>query len=228
MRGHLGPACNAVGYVDRQVWGVNHLYSQPVWARLKVSIHHMWPWFWPQQLCLFAIFYNIKDLKTTMMRLLSRMQFKTLNYLGRAWFIFYLQACTFSSPSTGPFRKDAPSWCLAPFEPEGLLRFAVHFYFLLYMSKKLKLILKLNPNISQKNHWTPILRRPCNLCPLETVTNCRCLRYLQQKWCLQIKLILDWLVLILKKYLPKSSIHSDVDHISSKRGLESLKPEIFL
>ncbi|KAI4300336.1 hypothetical protein L6164_033725 [Bauhinia variegata] len=36
MRGHLGPACNAVGYVDRQVWGVNHLYSQPVWRRLKV------------------------------------------------------------------------------------------------------------------------------------------------------------------------------------------------
>jgi hypothetical protein len=37
MRGHLGPACNAVGYVDRQVWGVNHLYSQPVWRRLKAS-----------------------------------------------------------------------------------------------------------------------------------------------------------------------------------------------
>ncbi|KAJ8753998.1 hypothetical protein K2173_001896 [Erythroxylum novogranatense] len=35
MRGHLGPACNAVGYVDRQVWGVNHLYQAPVWKRLK-------------------------------------------------------------------------------------------------------------------------------------------------------------------------------------------------
>ncbi|CAN4121492.1 unnamed protein product [Withania somnifera] len=35
MRGHLGPACNAVGYVDRQVWGINHLYNQPVWARSK-------------------------------------------------------------------------------------------------------------------------------------------------------------------------------------------------
>ncbi|CAI9097949.1 OLC1v1034475C1 [Oldenlandia corymbosa var. corymbosa] len=35
MRGHFGPACNAVGYVDRQVWGINHLYNQPVWARLK-------------------------------------------------------------------------------------------------------------------------------------------------------------------------------------------------
>ncbi|KAK8546297.1 hypothetical protein V6N12_027091 [Hibiscus sabdariffa] len=65
MRGHLGPACNAVGYVDREVWGINHLYRYPVWQRLK--------------------------------------------------------ACTHSSPSAGPFREDAPSWCRAPFEPEGLL-----------------------------------------------------------------------------------------------------------
>ncbi|KAK8531954.1 hypothetical protein V6N12_053411 [Hibiscus sabdariffa] len=65
MRGHLGPACNAVGYVDREVWGINHLYADPVWQRLK--------------------------------------------------------ACTHSSPSAGPFREDAPSWCRAPFEPEGLL-----------------------------------------------------------------------------------------------------------
>ncbi|QHN86143.1 Heparan-alpha-glucosaminide N-acetyltransferase [Arachis hypogaea] len=41
MRGHLGPACNAVGYVDRHVWGVNHLYSQPVWRRLKVLLHRV-------------------------------------------------------------------------------------------------------------------------------------------------------------------------------------------
>ncbi|MBA0792813.1 hypothetical protein Gohar_017280, partial [Gossypium harknessii] len=65
MRGHLGPACNAVGYVDREVWGINHLYMYPVWQRLK--------------------------------------------------------ACTHSSPSFGEIREDAPSWCRAPFEPEGLL-----------------------------------------------------------------------------------------------------------
>ncbi|XP_039133910.1 heparan-alpha-glucosaminide N-acetyltransferase-like [Dioscorea cayenensis subsp. rotundata] len=35
VRGSLGPACNAVGYVDRQIWGINHLYSQPVWIRSK-------------------------------------------------------------------------------------------------------------------------------------------------------------------------------------------------
>ncbi|MCL7027619.1 hypothetical protein MKW94_027615, partial [Papaver nudicaule] len=65
MRGHLGPACNAVGYVDKQVWGVNHLYTQPVWIRLK--------------------------------------------------------ACTLSYPESGPLRDDAPSFCLGPFKPEGLL-----------------------------------------------------------------------------------------------------------
>ncbi|GAV58160.1 DUF1624 domain-containing protein [Cephalotus follicularis] len=65
MRGHLGPACNAVGYVDREVWGINHLYSSPVWQRLK--------------------------------------------------------ACTLSSPNSGPPRENAPYWCRAPFEPEGLL-----------------------------------------------------------------------------------------------------------
>ncbi|KAJ8624056.1 hypothetical protein MRB53_032586 [Persea americana] len=59
MRGHLGPACNAVGHVDRQVWGVNHLYSQPVWIRLKVC--------------------------------------------------------------KGTWADKPPTWCLAPFEPEGLL-----------------------------------------------------------------------------------------------------------
>ncbi|XP_071712305.1 uncharacterized protein [Rutidosis leptorrhynchoides] len=65
MRGHLGPACNAVGYVDREVWGINHLYSQPELRRLK--------------------------------------------------------ACTIDSPNSGEFRPDAPTWCRAPFEPEGLL-----------------------------------------------------------------------------------------------------------
>eukprot|EP01018_Ginkgo_biloba_P027459 Gb_07710 [translate_table: standard] len=65
MRGHLGPACNAVGYVDRQVFGINHLYRNPVWIRLK--------------------------------------------------------ACTESYPLSGPLRTNAPAWCQAPFEPEGIL-----------------------------------------------------------------------------------------------------------
>ena len=36
---------------------------------------------------------------------------------------FYkLQACTLASPEAGDLRPDAPTWCRAPFEPEGLLR----------------------------------------------------------------------------------------------------------
>ncbi|KAK4272828.1 hypothetical protein QN277_021331 [Acacia crassicarpa] len=65
VRGDVEPACNAVGYVDRQVWGINDLYAYPVWRRLKV--------------------------------------------------------CSFSSRAEDPLRDDAPAWCRAPFEPEGLL-----------------------------------------------------------------------------------------------------------
>ncbi|XP_023765509.1 uncharacterized protein LOC111914003 [Lactuca sativa] len=65
VRGKLDPPCNAVGYVDRQVLGINHMYLHPAWKRSK--------------------------------------------------------ACTEKSPYEGPFKKDAPSWCRAPFEPEGIL-----------------------------------------------------------------------------------------------------------
>ncbi|KAI3496204.1 hypothetical protein L1887_38559 [Cichorium endivia] len=65
VRGKLDPPCNAVGYVDRQVLGINHMYPHPAWKRSK--------------------------------------------------------ACTERSPYEGPFKKDAPSWCWAPFEPEGIL-----------------------------------------------------------------------------------------------------------
>ncbi|PKA58430.1 heparan-alpha-glucosaminide N-acetyltransferase [Apostasia shenzhenica] len=65
VSGRLNPPCNAVGYIDRQVLGTNHMYQHPAWKRSK--------------------------------------------------------DCTYSSPYEGPFRKDAPSWCLAPFEPEGIL-----------------------------------------------------------------------------------------------------------
>ncbi|CDP17187.1 unnamed protein product [Coffea canephora] len=65
VRGKLDPPCNAVGYVDRKVLGINHMYQHPAWKRSK--------------------------------------------------------ACTYSSPHEGPFRDDAPAWCVAPFEPEGIL-----------------------------------------------------------------------------------------------------------
>ncbi|XP_058216330.1 uncharacterized protein LOC131327276 isoform X1 [Rhododendron vialii] len=65
VRGKLDPPCNTVGYIDREVLGINHMYAYPEWTRSK--------------------------------------------------------ACTKNSPYEGPFRNDAPSWCLAPFEPEGIL-----------------------------------------------------------------------------------------------------------
>ncbi|KAA3472628.1 heparan-alpha-glucosaminide N-acetyltransferase isoform X1 [Gossypium australe] len=65
VRGKLNPPCNAVGYIDREILGINHMYLKPAWRRAK--------------------------------------------------------ACTENSPYEGPFKNDAPSWCHAPFEPEGIL-----------------------------------------------------------------------------------------------------------
>ncbi|KAB1202183.1 hypothetical protein CJ030_MR8G009792 [Morella rubra] len=65
VTGKLDPPCNAVGYIDRVVLGLHHMYQYPEWRRSK--------------------------------------------------------ACTDNSPYEGPFRNDAPSWCYAPFEPEGIL-----------------------------------------------------------------------------------------------------------
>ncbi|KAK7284381.1 hypothetical protein RJT34_19126 [Clitoria ternatea] len=65
FRGKLDPPCNAVGYIDREVLGINHMYKGPAWRRSE--------------------------------------------------------ACTDKSPYEGPFKKNAPSWCYAPFEPEGIL-----------------------------------------------------------------------------------------------------------
>ncbi|KAK7337736.1 hypothetical protein VNO77_18322 [Canavalia gladiata] len=65
VRGKLDPPCNAVGYIDREVLGINHMYKHPAWRRSE--------------------------------------------------------ACTEKSPYEGPIKKNAPSWCYAPFEPEGLL-----------------------------------------------------------------------------------------------------------
>ncbi|XP_024519084.1 heparan-alpha-glucosaminide N-acetyltransferase isoform X2 [Selaginella moellendorffii] len=64
-RSNLDPACNAVGYVDRQILGVNHLDQQPVFIRTE--------------------------------------------------------SCSINSPDYGPLPADAPVWCHAPFDPEGIL-----------------------------------------------------------------------------------------------------------
>ncbi|CAD5177644.1 unnamed protein product [Musa acuminata subsp. malaccensis] len=65
VRGDIGPACNAVGMIDRQVLGIQHLYQRPMYERTK--------------------------------------------------------QCSINSPASGPLPSDAPPWCQAPFDPEGLL-----------------------------------------------------------------------------------------------------------
>lgn len=65
VRGDTGPACNAVGMIDRKILGLQHLYKRPVYGRTK--------------------------------------------------------QCSINSPDSGPLPPDAPSWCQAPFDPEGLL-----------------------------------------------------------------------------------------------------------
>ncbi|XP_022719435.1 heparan-alpha-glucosaminide N-acetyltransferase isoform X2 [Durio zibethinus] len=35
VRGKLDPPCNAVGYIDREVLGINHMYRRPAWRRSK-------------------------------------------------------------------------------------------------------------------------------------------------------------------------------------------------
>ncbi|KAI5080872.1 hypothetical protein GOP47_0004055 [Adiantum capillus-veneris] len=65
VRGDLGPACNAVGFLDRTLMGINHLYINPVYRRTK--------------------------------------------------------ECSTNSPDYGPLPVDAPAWCSAPFDPEGLV-----------------------------------------------------------------------------------------------------------
>ncbi|ONI29719.1 hypothetical protein PRUPE_1G210600 [Prunus persica] len=63
--GDTGPACNAVGMIDRKILGLRHLYRRPIYARTE--------------------------------------------------------QCSINSPDNGPLPADAPSWCQAPFDPEGLL-----------------------------------------------------------------------------------------------------------
>jgi len=37
-----------------------------------------------------------------------------------------MQECSINYPENGPLPPDAPSWCQAPFDPEGLLRSVLH------------------------------------------------------------------------------------------------------
>lgn len=36
LRGDSGPACNAVGMIDRKILGIQHLYARAIYGRSKV------------------------------------------------------------------------------------------------------------------------------------------------------------------------------------------------
>lgn len=97
VRGDTGPACNAVGLIDRTVLGIQHLYRKPIYARTVVIFLPSTIWFY----ILISFFSRIVNIAT----------------------ICFLQLCSINSPDYGPLPPDAPSWCQAPFDPEGLLRF---------------------------------------------------------------------------------------------------------
>ena len=50
-------------------------------------------------------------------------RFATVIFSVYQLLLWSMQACTDSSPHEGPFKNDAPAWCVAPFEPEGILRY---------------------------------------------------------------------------------------------------------
>ena len=96
VRGKLDPACNAIAYIDRKILGINHLYQHPAWKRSEVHAN---------------FFSNAHHL---------------LLWNHGKNFVKLLQACTEASLYEAPFQTSAPTWCKAPFEPDGILRFFVH------------------------------------------------------------------------------------------------------
>uniref|UniRef100_A0A6N2LED5 Heparan-alpha-glucosaminide N-acetyltransferase catalytic domain-containing protein n=1 Tax=Salix viminalis TaxID=40686 RepID=A0A6N2LED5_SALVM len=39
VRGKLDPPCNAVGFIDRKILGINHMYQHPAWKRSEIIPH---------------------------------------------------------------------------------------------------------------------------------------------------------------------------------------------
>ncbi|WVY94385.1 hypothetical protein V8G54_033473 [Vigna mungo] len=62
VRGKLDPPCNVVGYIDREVLGINHMYKRPAWRRSELnicySLHNYWIAFWTCTRTLTAIPLN--------------------------------------------------------------------------------------------------------------------------------------------------------------------------
>ena len=102
VRGSLEPPCNAVGFVDRLILGEDHLYQRPVYIRTEVI------YLLSNSLLLYWIYCHLKFNLSYL-----------LNDLIRD---LHFQECSVNSPDYGPLPPNSPGWCLAPFDPEGILR----------------------------------------------------------------------------------------------------------
>ncbi|KAJ3676161.1 hypothetical protein LUZ60_003573 [Juncus effusus] len=99
-RGKLNQPCNAVGFIDRQILGINHVYQRPEWQRSK--------------------------------------------------------ECTDVSPFEGPFKKDAPAWCQAPFEPEGILSSISAILSTIIGVHYGHILVHIKTHSDRLKHWAPI------------------------------------------------------------------------
>lgn len=85
--------------IDRRIFGIQHLHRRPVYERTKVSL--VAPDLLHWSIHRFLFLHNLVVSSSC------------------------LQQCSINSPDSGPPPPDAPSWCRAPFDPEGLLRSAI-------------------------------------------------------------------------------------------------------
>ncbi|KAL9261650.1 Heparan-alpha-glucosaminide N-acetyltransferase-like protein [Drosera capensis] len=88
------------------------------------SIFRVYCWQWLAGACIRIIYFSVFHLLLcALWNVCSKLGVHCPeSRLSRLWRAFNLvQACTANSPYEGPLRPDAPSWCHAPFEPEGIL-----------------------------------------------------------------------------------------------------------
>ncbi len=122
VRGDVGPACNVVGYLDRSLLGINHLYQHPVYQRTPV-----------RYLCLPNSLFSINCpawcsrswLDTPAKHAVDISTIRKSHWHLLIFEHFGGQDCSMKSPDYGSLPPGAPNWCRAPFDPEGILRWVL-------------------------------------------------------------------------------------------------------
>ncbi|KAL0336580.1 UNVERIFIED_CONTAM: hypothetical protein Sradi_4869900, partial [Sesamum radiatum] len=104
VHGDTGPACNAAGMIDRMILGVQHLYRRPIYARTKVKCG----------------VHGDTGPACNAAGMIDRM-ILGVQHLYRRPIYARTKQCSINSPDYGPLPPNAPSWCQAPFDPEGIL-----------------------------------------------------------------------------------------------------------